>query len=57
MRGCHEKGVGMLVQDPPVQAIRLYIDLTPDVSLSGHHISTSQEQSDKDILNSYLGQS
>ena len=42
MRGCHEKGVGMLVQNPPVQAKR-HIDLKPDVSLSGHHISTSQE--------------
>ena len=26
------------------------------MSLSGHHISTSQEQSDKDMFNGYLGQ-
>ena len=41
---------------PPSPGHKTCIGLKPDVSLSGHHISTSQEQSDKDIFNSYLGQ-
>ena len=54
--GLSGKRSGNAGSGPPSPGQKTYIDLKPDVSLSGHHISTSQEQSDKDIFNSYLGQ-
>ena len=44
MQSCREKGVGKLVQGPPSPGHKTCTDLKPDVSLSGHHISSTQEQ-------------
>lgn len=56
--GLSWKRSGNAVWGPPIPGHKTCINLKPDVSLSGHHISTSQEQSDKDIFisNCSLGQ-